>query len=123
MLNKKIVCPKCGECENLHINYNHSKSNYAIDDVLCNECGEFFDIDNFSKEKIKQTVMNVIVILNNKQDDYIDFAENIHDGLKNIERHLSDDNLAEYINDFIGKIESALDGDLNGTLKMYRYTT
>ena len=61
--------------------------------------------------------MNVIVILNNKQDDYIDFAENIHDGLKNIERHLNDDNLAEYINDFIGKIESALDGDLNGTLK------
>lgn len=50
MLNKKIACPKCGECENLHINYNHSKSNYAIDDVLCNECGEFFDIDNFSKE-------------------------------------------------------------------------
>lgn len=43
MLNngKEASCPLCGESENLHINidYNHSPK---IDNVLCNECGNYF---------------------------------------------------------------------------------
>lgn len=32
-------CPSCGEHENLHINY-HSN---MISEILCNECGDFFE--------------------------------------------------------------------------------
>ena len=38
----KYKCPKCGEEENLHYNYDWSKQTRPIIDVLCNECGEFF---------------------------------------------------------------------------------
>lgn len=40
----KIICPKCGNTENLHFNYDYSKKDLPIEDVLCNECGEFFVI-------------------------------------------------------------------------------
>lgn len=40
----KVVCPKCGNEENFHFNYDYSKKDLPIEDVLCNECGEFFEI-------------------------------------------------------------------------------
>ena len=38
-------CPKCGETENLHYNYDWSdpKKTITYGTVLCNECGEFFE--------------------------------------------------------------------------------
>lgn len=36
-------CPFCGECENLHANYDWSKPERPIEEFLCNECGSFFD--------------------------------------------------------------------------------
>jgi len=36
------VCPKCKNSENLHFNYDYSKKDRPIINVLCNECGEFF---------------------------------------------------------------------------------
>ena len=41
-----LVCPKCGEKENLHFNYDYSKPNLPIEEVLCNECGTFFELKN-----------------------------------------------------------------------------
>ncbi len=38
-------CPNCGEKENFHFNYDYSKPNLPIEDVLCNECGTFFEYD------------------------------------------------------------------------------
>lgn len=38
----KYKCPKCGETENLHFNYDYTKQTRPVLDVLCNECGEFF---------------------------------------------------------------------------------
>jgi hypothetical protein len=35
-------CPKCGETENFHYNYDYSKAHRPILDILCNECGEMF---------------------------------------------------------------------------------
>lgn len=37
-----VVCPKCGEKENLHHNFTYDRS--AINDYLCNECGTFFPV-------------------------------------------------------------------------------
>ena len=45
---KGVVCPKCGEEENFHFNYDYGKPNLPIEDVLCNVCGEFFE---FKQEK------------------------------------------------------------------------
>ena len=43
-------CPKCGEDKNLHYNYDWSKQERPILDVLCNECGEFFgEINSYQK--------------------------------------------------------------------------
>ncbi len=40
----EIVCPNCGEKENFHFNYDYSKKDLPIEDVLCNQCGKFFEI-------------------------------------------------------------------------------
>ena len=42
---KFYKCPKCGEVNNLHFNYDLTKQHRPVLDVLCNECGEFFDGD------------------------------------------------------------------------------
>lgn len=39
-----IICPKCGNDENFHFNYDYSKRDLPVIDILCNECGEFFEI-------------------------------------------------------------------------------
>jgi uncharacterized Zn finger protein len=50
MEEEKVICPKCGNEENFHFNYDYSKKELPIIDVLCNECGEFFELEN-SKQK------------------------------------------------------------------------
>lgn len=40
---KELICPKCKEKENLHINYNYNKKELPIMNVLCNNCGNFFE--------------------------------------------------------------------------------
>lgn len=35
-------CPKCGECENIHANYDWSKKERPVKEYLCNECGTYF---------------------------------------------------------------------------------
>ena len=35
-------CPKCGECENIHTNYDWSKKERPVEEYLCNECGIYF---------------------------------------------------------------------------------
>lgn len=41
-----IICPICGENENFHFNYDWSKPNIPIIEILCNECGNFFEENN-----------------------------------------------------------------------------
>jgi hypothetical protein len=35
-------CPNCGECENIHTNYDWSKKERPVEEYLCNECGIYF---------------------------------------------------------------------------------
>jgi uncharacterized Zn finger protein len=49
-MKEEIVCPHCGEKENFHFNYDYSQKHLPIIDVMCNECGEFFEI---KQQKIK----------------------------------------------------------------------
>lgn len=43
---EKLKCPKCGNEENFHINYDYTKEiPMPVIGVLCNECGEFFNED------------------------------------------------------------------------------
>lgn len=44
-MEKIYKCPKCGEKENLHFNYDYSQQHRPIKDVVCNECGEIFEGD------------------------------------------------------------------------------
>ena len=51
-------CPNCGEVKNLHFNYDLTKQHRPVSDVLCNNCGEFFDgnmpISELTKQKTKK---------------------------------------------------------------------
>ena len=40
---KQTICPHCGEKKNFHFNYDYAQKHMPIINVLCNECGEFFD--------------------------------------------------------------------------------
>lgn len=42
-MEKIYKCPKCGEKENLHYNYDYTQQHRPIKDVLCNDCGEVFE--------------------------------------------------------------------------------
>jgi uncharacterized Zn finger protein len=58
MEEDEIICPKCGEKENFHFNYDYSKKELPIIDVLCNECGEYFKLDTpkiKNMEEIEET--------------------------------------------------------------------
>ena len=35
-------CPNCGECENIHTNYDWSKKERPVEEYLCNECETYF---------------------------------------------------------------------------------
>ncbi len=65
---------------------------------------------------VRQTVIDVLNILEEKQDSYIDPAEHIHDAMKVIKQHLDDENLIMYVGDFIWGLSSSTNGDFDGTL-------
>jgi hypothetical protein len=35
-------CPNCGECENIHTNYDYYQKHRPVEEFLCNECGTYF---------------------------------------------------------------------------------
>lgn len=65
---------------------------------------------------VRQTVIDVLNILDKKQDSYIDSAEHVYDACKTIKRHLDDDDLIMYIGDFILGLSSYTNLDIDGTL-------
>ena len=65
---------------------------------------------------VRQTVIDVLNILEENQDSYIDPAEHIYDAEKMIKRHLDDDDLIMYVGDFIWGLSSDANGDFDGTL-------
>lgn len=44
--NDDIVCPKCGNVDNFHFNYDYSKKDLPVENILCNECGNVFCSQN-----------------------------------------------------------------------------
>jgi hypothetical protein len=53
---KQTICPHCGETENFHFNYDYAQKHMPVINVLCNECGEFFD-NNKEKAMAQQTAV------------------------------------------------------------------
>ena len=51
-----MICPHCGEEENFHFNYDYTQKHMPIINVLCNECGEFFN----SKEQQKKLITEIM---------------------------------------------------------------
>jgi len=45
MNENNIKCPNCGEKENFHFNHDFDKKDLPIIDILCNECGKYFKIN------------------------------------------------------------------------------
>jgi predicted RNA-binding Zn-ribbon protein involved in translation (DUF1610 family) len=35
-------CPNCGECENIHTNFDWRQKHRPVEEYLCNECGTYF---------------------------------------------------------------------------------
>ena len=56
---KQTICPHCGETENFHFNYDYAQKHMPVINVLCNECGEFFD-NNKEKAMAQQTAVEWI---------------------------------------------------------------
>jgi hypothetical protein len=52
-----------------------------------------------------------------EHSDYIDPAEHLYDAIKVIKRHLDDDNLDYYINDFLWGLENDTVLDVDGVVK------
>ena len=42
LLDLDAPCPKCGETENLHGNYDYALKDKPLIETLCNECGEIY---------------------------------------------------------------------------------
>ena len=53
---------------------------------------------------MKEVILEVIERLD--QIEYADTAEHLYDAVKMIKRHLDDDNLYDYIDDFLWGLES-----------------
>jgi transcription elongation factor Elf1 len=61
----KHKCIKCGEEENLHYNYDFTKDERPITEILCGECGDFFNVNvnnngnktEISKKEIEDRVI------------------------------------------------------------------
>lgn len=65
---------------------------------------------------MKEVILEVIERLD--QIEYADTAEHLYDAVKMIKRHLDDDNLDDYIDDFLWGLESSTVFDFsfpNGT--------
>lgn len=41
-MEEEECCPKCGECENIHVNYDYYQKHRPVEEYLCNECGTYF---------------------------------------------------------------------------------
>jgi uncharacterized Zn finger protein len=41
---QEIICPNCGNEDNFHFNYDYTKKELPIINILCNECGNFFEL-------------------------------------------------------------------------------
>jgi hypothetical protein len=52
-----------------------------------------------------------------EHSDYIDPAEHLYDAIKVIKRHLDDDNLDYYVNDFLWGLECPTVIDMDGVVK------
>jgi hypothetical protein len=48
---EEVKCPKCGEEDNLHANYDYNLVNTPIIEYLCNQCGEFFIIKKSEEDE------------------------------------------------------------------------
>jgi len=73
-----IICPKCGNNENFHFNYDYSERDLAITELLCNECGEFFKIKNSKFEPIKyqENLFNDIIGMKHRIQILGSFVQN-----------------------------------------------
>lgn len=71
---------------------------------------------DLKNKEARQTIIDVLNILENKQSRYSDPAEHIYDGMKIIKRHLNEDDLILYVDDFIWALSSEVNGDFDGTL-------
>lgn len=63
MKEELIICPACGNDDNFHFNYDYSKADLPIMEILCNECGEFFNsntIENVPVEESKLFLKSVL---------------------------------------------------------------
>lgn len=72
-------CPKCGELENFHYNYDYSKAERPVLDILCNECGEFFH-PSLDIPKVKKDIPTAEEILfellsDLKEDNMVDYLK------------------------------------------------
>ena len=65
---------------------------------------------------VKQDVIEVLNILENKHHEYLDPAEHIYDAIKIIKGHLDDDDLIRYVDDFILGLSSEANEDFEGKL-------
>lgn len=50
------TCPKCGETKNFHYNYDYTKQHRPVIDILCNECGNFFNEEIDLKREVTYSV-------------------------------------------------------------------
>jgi hypothetical protein len=66
-------CPKCGENENLHFNYDYTMQHRPIKDVLCNKCGEVFD-GNMPVAKLKRNTRSKALEFLTKQAQELDMG-------------------------------------------------
>jgi hypothetical protein len=58
MEEDKVICPKCGNDDNFHYNYNYSKKDLPIINILCNECGEAFEKDKIiNRDEILESLI------------------------------------------------------------------
>jgi len=58
LVNKQqTICLHCGEKENFHFNYDYTQKHMPVINVLCNECGGFF---NINKEEQKQLLIEIM---------------------------------------------------------------
>lgn len=42
-MGEEDCCPNCGECENIHTNYDYYKIDLPVEEFLCNECGTYYE--------------------------------------------------------------------------------
>lgn len=106
---KEVCCPKCGECENIHVNL--SWNNKDIDGYLCNECGEWFEIKLENMDRIIDYKM-LASLSDDMKKVLVDIAlEAYLDGLSdgvNIEAGLASENSGKFLSELAKEIEFKL---------------